>query len=75
MPSCRPQAQGFAYWLLGRARREARDLLRRLSVREQVCGSTCLIDRRNDKGLPKKAFRSQLVRWLPDLDSNQGPAD
>jgi len=25
----------------------------------------------NEKGLPKKAFEF----WLPDLDSNQGPAD
>ena len=30
---------------------------------------------RNDKGLPKKAFEINTSIWLPDLDSNQGPAD
>jgi hypothetical protein len=29
----------------------------------------------NDKGLPKKAFVFNALFWLPDLDSNQGPAD
>ena len=29
----------------------------------------------NDKGLPKKAFIFNYLFWLPDLDSNQGPAD
>jgi hypothetical protein len=27
------------------------------------------------KGLPKKAFQINYLFWLPDLDSNQGPAD
>ena len=30
---------------------------------------------KNAKGLPKKAFRINTLVWLPDLDSNQGPAD
>jgi hypothetical protein len=30
---------------------------------------------RNDKSLPKKAFVFNMLFWLPDLDSNQGPAD
>jgi hypothetical protein len=29
----------------------------------------------NGKSLPKKAFYFAAVFWLPDLDSNQGPAD
>ena len=29
----------------------------------------------NDKGLPKKASAVDTNKWLPDLDSNQGPAD
>jgi hypothetical protein len=29
----------------------------------------------NNKGLPKKAFVFNVLFWLPDLDSNQGPAD
>ena len=28
-----------------------------------------------EKGLPKKAFQINNIFWLPDLGSNQGPAD
>ena len=31
--------------------------------------------RTNDKGLPTKAFQLNSLFWLPDLGSNQGPAD
>ncbi len=31
--------------------------------------------RTKEKGLPKKAFQINSLFWLPDLGSNQGPAD
>ena len=31
--------------------------------------------RTKEKGPPKKAFQINILFWLPDLGSNQGPAD
>ncbi len=31
--------------------------------------------RTKEKGLPKKAFQINCLYWLPNLGSNQGPAE